>query len=116
MYEAIKDNKLFFTLLKLLESIGEIECIAVDHRTIAITKDRIVFCFITNVDIYLRADDKEAEYFAGEEYVFLGNKFQKLKRNYLNNHDIFLQIATKSYWLASGMKKEEELENQKLVK
>ena len=103
MYEVIKDNKLFFTILKLLESIGEIECVAIDGATIAIKKEQIVFCLIINTDIYLRADDKQAEHFMAEEYIYAGNKYKKLGRNYLNNHDIFLQIATKSYWLARGL-------------
>lgn len=112
--QEIKNNRLFSTTLRLLEPIGRIE-FGEDSQAILIKKDQITFCLVTDSDVYLRADDEESDHFLPEEYMHNGNKYKKLRRNYLNSPDVFLRIATESYWLASGLRMGESNEEGELV-
>jgi TfoX/Sxy family transcriptional regulator of competence genes len=81
--------------------MGPIDCVVVDSTTLGLYKDNIMFGYILGSELYLRTDEENNEIYE-ERLDMLGEKFNKLRKNYLHHKDSLLQIATKSYWIASG--------------
>ena len=101
MPEKVKDNRFVFTVLKSLEPMGKIDCLAIEDSTIGIYKDNVMFGFILDSDLYLRTDEEDREIYT-DRFVYGKQKYNKLKKIFVGSHDNFLQIATKAYWVACG--------------
>jgi TfoX/Sxy family transcriptional regulator of competence genes len=101
MSEVIKDNRFVFTVLQSLEPMGKIDCLVVDSGTLGLYKDNIMFGYILGSELYLRTTEGNQEIYE-ERLDMNGAKFNKLRKNYLHHKDILLQIATESYWIATG--------------
>ena len=102
MQQEIKDNRFVFTVLKLLEPMGDTECRELDHQILGLSKNNTLFGLIVGKELYLRINKEGVEERYTPEFEFREHKYCKLGKNFLNHQDTFLQIVTKSYWLAAS--------------
>lgn len=102
MQQEIKDNRFVFTILKLLEPMGDTECKGLDHRILGLIKNGIIFGLIIGQELYLRIREEDASAEYAIELEFRNHKYYKLGKNFLNHQDTFLQIVTRAYWSAAS--------------
>jgi TfoX/Sxy family transcriptional regulator of competence genes len=61
MSEEIKNNRFVFTVLKLLEPMGDIDCTALSDEIIGLSKNNTMFALIVGPELYLRTKKNDTE-------------------------------------------------------
>lgn len=95
------DDKFINKVMKALEPIGDVTCVAIDDKVLGLYKNKAMFGFISGSELYLRTREENAEIYQ-ERCNFLGNKYNKLRHGFPLGSDEFLQAATTAYWIADG--------------
>jgi hypothetical protein len=95
------DDKFVGNVMKALDPIGSVTCVAMDDKMLGLYKNEVMFGFILGPELYLRTREEDKEIYR-ERHDFLGDKYNKLRQGFPLGSDNFLQAATDSYWIASG--------------